>query len=49
MMPGIPHPLVFTEASAVYLVSRAGFRVLSAYNVKTSDPHTEFLTIWAGK
>jgi SAM-dependent methyltransferase len=49
MMPGIPHPLTFTESTAVWMVERAGYRVLSAHAVKTPHPSIDYFTIWAGK
>jgi len=42
MMPGVPHPLVFTEASAVLMLERAGYRILSS----RAGQH---FTIWAAK
>jgi hypothetical protein len=42
-MPGIPHPLVFTESSAAWLVGQAGFKVLN------SSADQRYFTIWAGK
>jgi SAM-dependent methyltransferase len=40
LMPGVPHPLVFTEASAIYTLTRAGLQI--------SDINYErHLTLWA--
>jgi SAM-dependent methyltransferase len=49
MMPGIPHPLTFTESTAAWMVERAGFKILSAQATKTPHPHIDYFTIWAGK
>jgi hypothetical protein len=43
LMPGIPHPLVFTESSAVWMVNRAGYDVLKA------SAFERYFTVWAGK
>jgi hypothetical protein len=42
IMPGIAHPLVFTEASAVLMLERAGYKILSS----RAEQH---FSIWAVK